>query len=445
MSPVNFLPYLLSAASRDNILALTSCCNQACVFCSHRQNPPGVQSCRLPPLPLERVLEAAAFLSPGRRVVIGESATRLEEGEPFTHPKILEILRELRRLFPETLLALTTNGTLLSPIMLNELAALRPLELTVSLNSSTPANRRLLLGDQEPERALQAVSALADYGLPFHGSVVALPHLTGMDELLDTISFLAGHGALTTRLFLPGYTHLAPTELRFPAGLWEELLIVSKELTRELAMPVLPEPGLPVGLTPEIYGVMRGTAAESAGLLPGDVVSAVDGKTVRTRVEAFNLARKVANPLLTVRRAGRDLSVLLRKERQQSPGFVMHFDLDPLRLEAAEAKIRRARSRAPLLLTSRFGEVSLRQAAGWFDLPDTAIQAAESRFFGGSIKAAGLLVVADLLTAAQAALSKQQHDLVLVPQEAFDHRGRDLTGVSLATLEEKLSLPVRTA
>jgi len=390
-------------------------------------------------------LEAAAFLSPGRRVVIGESATRLEEGEPFTHPKILEILRELRRLFPETLLALTTNGTLLSPIMLNELAALRPLELTVSLNSSTPANRRLLLGDQEPERALQAVSALADYGLPFHGSVVALPHLTGMDELLATIRFLAGHGALTTRLFLPGYTHLAPTELRFPAGLWEELLIVSKELTRELAMPVLPEPGLPVGLTPEIYGVMRGTAAESAGLLPGDVVSAVDGKTVRTRVEAFNLARKVANPLLSVRRAGRDLSVLLRKERQQSPGFVMHFDLDPLRLEAAEAKIRRARSRAPLLLTSRFGEASLRQAAGWFGLPDTAIQAAESLFFGGSIKAAGLLVVADLLTAAQAALSKQQHDLVLVPQEAFDHRGRDLTGVSLATLEEKLALPVRTA
>ena len=35
-------PLLLEAASHHNVLTLTSACNTSCVFCSHRQNPPGV-------------------------------------------------------------------------------------------------------------------------------------------------------------------------------------------------------------------------------------------------------------------------------------------------------------------------------------------------------------------------------------------------------------------
>ncbi len=439
------VPYLYTCAARDNILAVTSCCNLACVFCSHRQNPPALRSYRLPPLPPEQIFAAASFLSPEKKVIIGESATLFEEGEPFTHPEIRKILKGLRGMFPETLLALTTNATLLSPAILAELAALQPLELTISLNSSTVTGRRLLLGDREPERAPRAVAALTAYGLQFHGSVVAMPHLTGREDLLTAIRFLAAHGALTTRLLLPGYTRLAPPELRFPGTLWDELAIISRELTRELDMPVLPEPALPSGFTPEVYGIMRGTPAKRAGLMHGDALLAVNGQEVRTRVEAFNLARKAADPSLSVRREGREMTVILRKQERESPGFVMHYDFDPLRLDEAGKKIRRARSRAPLLLTSEFGEPLLRQAAANFGLPDIAVKAVENRFFGGSIKAAGLLVAADLQSAAQEALSKQRHDLVLVPREAFDYRGFDLTGESLAGMEEALGVPVQSA
>jgi NifB/MoaA-like Fe-S oxidoreductase len=436
---------LHTCAARDNILPLTSSCNLACVFCSHLQNPPSVQSYRLPPLPLEQVFAAASFLSPEQKIIIGESATRFAEGEPFTHPEILEILRGLRRMFPGTLLALTTNATLLSPTILAELAALQPLELIVSLNSSTSAGRRLLLGDREPDRAFQAVSALNDYGLPFHGSIVAMPHLVGPDDILTTIKFLAAHGALTTRLFLPGFTRMAPTELRFPDGLWEELSNIARELTRKLDMPVIPEPALSSDLTAEVYGIIRDTPAKKAGLLPGDILAAVDGKPVRTRVEAFNMVKKANDPLLTVRRDGRELTVSLRKRKSESPGFVMHYDINPLRLEEAGKKIRRARSRAPLLLASSFGEPLLLRAEAFPGLPDITVRAVENRFFGGSIKAAGLLVVADLLAAAKEALCKQHYDLVLVPQEAFDLYDCDLTGTSLATMEEKLGLPVQCA
>lgn len=445
MLPAEIISYLYICAARDNILPLTSGCNLACVFCSHRQNPPAVQSYRLPPLPADIIFEAALFLSAEQKIIIGESATRFAEGEPLTHPEILEILRGLRRMFPVTLLALTTNATLLSPAILTELAALQPLELTVSLNSSTSAGRRLLLSDREPDRALKAVTALTDYGLPFHGSVVAMPHLVGIDDMLTTIKFLASHGALTTRLFLPGFTRLASAELRFPASLWEELSHIARELTRELDMPVIPEPALPPDLTAEIYGIIRDTTASKAGLLSGDILTAVDGQPVCTRVEAFNLARKAADPSLSVRREGRELTVILRKKEREFPGFVMHYDFDPLRFDEASKKIRRTRSRAPLLLTSEFGEPLLRQAAANFGLPDIAVKAVENRFFGGSIKAAGLLVAADLLAAAQDALSKQRHDLVLVPREAFDYRGFDLTGESLAGMEEALGVPVQSA
>jgi NifB/MoaA-like Fe-S oxidoreductase len=404
-----------------------------------------VQSYFLPPLPAEQIFEAALFLSSQQKIIIGESATRFAEGEPFTHPEILEVLRGLRRMFPVTLLALTTNATLLSPAILAELAALQPLELTVSLNSSTSAGRRLLLGDCEPDRALKVVTALTDYGLPFHGSVVAMSHLVGINDMLTTIKFLASHGALTTRLFLPGFTRLASAELHFPVSLWEELSNIARELTHELAMPVIPEPALSPDLTTEIYGIIRDTPARRAGLLPGDILAAVDGQPVRTRVEAFNMVKKAADPLLSVRRESRELTVRLLKEASESPGFVMHYDINPLRLEEAMKKIQRARSYKPLLLTSEFGEPLLRQAAANFSLPDIAVKVVENRFFGGSIKAAGLLVAADLLAAAQEVLSKQRQDLVLVPQEAFDHLSKDLTGVSLRSMEEALGVSVQSA
>jgi hypothetical protein len=171
----------------------------------------------------------------------------------------------------------------------------------------------------------------------------------------------------------------------------------------------------------------------------------VDGQPVRTRVEAFNMVKKAADPLLSVRRESRELTVRLLKEASESPGFVMHYDINPLRLEEAMKKIQRARSYKPLLLTSEFGEPLLRQAAANFSLPDIAVKVVENRFFGGSIKAAGLLVAADLLAAAQEVLSKQRQDLVLVPQEAFDHLSKDLTGVSLRSMEEALGVSVQSA
>jgi pyruvate-formate lyase-activating enzyme len=434
--------YLL-AAVQENVLPLTSRCNVSCIFCSNRQNPPTVITHRLPVLPLTSVLELAAFLDPRRKVIIGESATRLDEGEPFTHPEIMVILQNLRRLLPQTTLAVTTNGTLLTPPMVQTLVELQPLELTISLNSATARGRYQLMGDRAPERVWTALHLIKRAKLPFHGSLVAMPHQVGWSDTAATVRCLAEHGALTIRVFLPGYTKYAPPALQFPLNLWSEVITRAQEWTRQYNVPVIPEPYLPEDLMPSIWGVMQNTPAQSAGLLPEDVILAVNRRSMRTRVEAFQTVEALQNPLLTIKRGEQITTIKLHKAAHQAPGFVMLYDFAPRRAAEIDRAVKRFRAAKTLLLASEFAYYILQQAAAKFALPSIVIRPVVNHFFGGSIKAAGLLVVADMLAAAQEALTSAQYDLLLVPREAFDSQLLDLTGQAVHELENALSLPVQ--
>ncbi len=440
MQSKEFYPYLLHAIAEKNVFPFTSRCNLGCIFCSHRQNPPGVRTFRLPPLPAEQMLDLIQFLNPRRKVVIGESATRLDEGEPFTHPEAAVILRGIRQMLPETLLAITTNGTLLTQGLADELARLKPLELTISLNSSTEHGRRLLLNDKEPRRTLDAVRRLNCLGIPFHGSLVAMPHLTGIEDIKETIGFLAENGALTVRVFLPGYTKFAPDNLRFPLSLWDEVTAMAQEMTDLTGVPVIPEPSVLHNLTPEIYGIIKDSPAASAGLLPGDIILAADGKKPRTRVEAFMLAQNAVSPKLQLMRDGRPLVVCLDKKEGQSPGFVVLYDMDAARIEQIEEEINYRLSVAPLLLASQLALPVVGAALKSLNIEPIHARPVDNVFFGGSILSAGLLTVDDMISATEE--TPFAPDLVLVPREAFDHKGHDLTGKSVKVLEKALEIPV---
>jgi NifB/MoaA-like Fe-S oxidoreductase len=340
----------------------------------------------------------------------------------------------------ETLIALTTNGTLLTQQLVDELADLRPLELTVSLNSVTEHGRLLLLNDRDPHRALDGIARLANLGMPFHGSLVAMPHLTGMEDIAETVDFLAEHGALTVRIFLPGYTRFAPEDLRFPLSLWDELVAIARELTVSTGVPVIPEPSVLHSLTPEIYGVIRDTPADCAGVLAGDTILSVDGSKARTRVEAFKLAQKVADPKLQLMRDGKLLEISLDKTEGQPPGFVVQYDLDAARIEQIGGEIICRSSVSPLLLASQLGLPVVRAALEQLGFAPSHVQPVTNRFFGGSIQSAGLLTVEDLLAAAKELPFTP--DLALVPREAFDHKGCDLTGRNIKALDETLGIPV---
>lgn len=441
---------ILRSAQEYNILPLTSGCNLRCVFCSHPQNPPGIQVYTIPPRSLEEIERTLEFIDGSRKIVIGESATRIIEGEPFTHPQILTALQLLRRRFPQTLLSITTNGTRLTEELITALVKLSPLELNVSLNSATTHGRKRLMRDHQAERAIAGIKTLAKAGLPWHGSMLTLPHIVGWDDLTETINFMSEHGARTIRVFLPGYTRWTPEiwHIHNFADLLGDIVAWAEEIRRQVPVPLLLEPVPPADLVPVVAGVIPGSIAEQAGLSAGDVIEKVNGVKCFSRVDAWQKIYRAASSCLEVRTGSQRRTFTLKKPAHTSPGLVMVFDLDPADWQAALREIDRNRARRVLLMTSRLARTVLQTAVETYSPVDCQIELlmVENRFFGGTIACAGLLVVEDFLSAWQEWSSGrliQRPDLILLPGRAFDHRGCDLVGRGYWEIEEKTGITTR--
>ncbi|MFZ5634480.1 MAG: DUF512 domain-containing protein [Bacillota bacterium] len=434
MSKIAVKELLLESAARSNILPVISTCNVRCKFCSHGQNPPTAEALKMPAITMELADEALSLMNPGKPVVIGESVTRLMEGEPFTHPRIKDILLLIRRKMPPAQIRLTTNGTMLDRENVDFLASLGNVLINLSLNSSDVSVRKYLMTDSRAERAVSAPALLQERSIAYHGSVVAMPHLTGWEDLANTLNFLDRHGAATVRVFLPGHTRLSPPELRVPRNLREKLNIFITAVKSGVRTPITLEPSVINNLDAEVAGVMVHSPADRAGVKAGDVIVGVDGIPVQSRVDAFQRVLERRDPSLEVSREGANYFFKIIKEKGRPSGLVFDFDLDPATIREILRAVRRRRANSPLLLTSELGypamKLGLQKLSG--ESPAIRAVAVKNRFFGGSIGCAGLLTVADMLEAA--AKYAAGTDLVIVPAIAFDIRGRDITGRSCLDL-----------
>ncbi|MFZ5650211.1 MAG: DUF512 domain-containing protein [Bacillota bacterium] len=426
---------LLENAALYNILPVISTCNVRCKFCSHGQNPPGVKSFNMPPIPMELVNEALSLMDPRKPVVIGESVSRLMEGEPFLHFRIKEILALIREKMPYARLKITTNGSFLDRETVNFLAGLGNVEVLLSLNSADVTARRYLMDDPRAGIAVKSAILLGEYRVSYHGSIVAMPHLTGWDDLTGTIKFFDRFGAETVRVFMPGYTAAAPPQMRFPVRLMEQLNSFIGGIRWEVGVPVTLEPPLIEDLKARVTGVVAGSPAFRAGIAPGDVIVSVDGKTVFSRVDAFKAVLAGKNPGLEISGQQGKKFISIIKDRNESSGLVMDFDIDPATPESVIRAVKRRRAAEAVLLTSELGYPAVKVgmekiAAGG---PGVLPVAVKNRFFGGSIGCAGLLTVRDMMEVVKEYRDKA--DLIIIPGIAFDCRGRDITGRSYFELK----------
>ena len=419
---------LLWEAIQSNILPITGQCNFSCIFCSHRFNPPGVEVHDLPPLSVEKVRELVEFLDPLAPVIIGESSTRLREGEPFSHPRIMEILKLLRDKFPHTLIKLTTNGSLLDKSTLDFLYHLQPLELVISLNSINPRIRNYLMNDNNPGRLKEVMEMIAEGEIPFHGSVVAMPHLVGWDDVAESCLFLDGKGAQTIRLFRPGFTAYTPTELQIDEICLQDWSSKVAEIAESLECPLLPEPPEIRDLNPVVEGVIKGSPAFHAGITRSDEIKEVEGTIPRTRVEAFNMIWAAANPSLLINREGCQREIVIPKSQNAFSGITMQNDLHPYSLDMVRHYL--GHHNFILLLTSRAAYPLWKSAEVHFPRGKVEIVAVPSRFWGGNICCAGLLTVSDiyLKLAQTVGMHSSLPEVILLPPQAFNRQGRDLTG-----------------
>lgn len=432
---------IYNSASSDNTLSLGSACNMHCIFCSHQFNPPEVEIYRQPFLSLEEVDSLCDFLNPDRKIIIGESATRVIEGEPFLHPEIMTVLRRLRERFPQTMLQITTNGSLLDENKVEQLCKLQPLELNFSLNSASCLGRKRLMGDCCPERALKALELLREKQIAFHGSIVAMPQVVGWEDLSRTIRKLADCGALTVRIFLPGFSKYRSPDWQFDAEIQQKLLIWLDKMRERVEIPLLFEPPFITDLSAVVAGVLTDSPALRAGIQRGDQIVSVLEEKPLCRTDAFYKIKKLKNPGLKVVRNGKKYNKLIIKEANASSGLVFDYDLAPVILQEWRDK----KYAAVLICASSLAYDLLKEAVRFLGKEWEVIKT-ENAFFGGSICCAGLLTVADYRAAIDEYLKQNSApEVIFLAARSFDRWGRDLLGQSYWLLEELYDIPVKLA
>lgn len=396
--------------------------------------------------------------------------------EVLAHPYILPLLRELRARTDEPF-RLCTNGGALDGAFVAALAELRPVFIDLSLGSSSPGRRALLMGDPDPGKAIAAPALLSAVGIPFAVTIVACPH-PGLREMLEdlerTAAFADGAGARMVQVNLPGYSRFfSPRPLFDTAEVWGETVRLVQRLREELSCPAVVSPSLyEENLArdgknrPEVIGVVSNSPAARWGLAAGDTVAAVNGIPVKGRPQARDLLalvqRSGGRGSVSVARAGRQLELCGDTADWSYPyddatgthlgAVFMGAGLRASHLERLEALVREAGARETLFLTSALVRPTLEQL-----LRERPLSLAEgarlglavpsNRFFGGNIILGDLLVVQDFIDFLREYLeaAPRRPDLVIIPSSPFHLSGwgRDLTARPYQDIERETGLRVR--
>lgn len=434
------MDYIIQTVFKTNILPVISKCNTRCIFCSHKQNPEELQVYRLPPLTLEHFEEIINFLSPHKKITVGEAATRIIEGEPFLHKDLLKILRKIRTKYPKTPIQVTTNGLLLTDKAVQTLVDLGNIELNISINSVHPMKHKQLLGLKK-ETDIREKLLLIKGRLKYTGSCVFVPGIMLKEDLEAMCSFLQDHGGEALKIFIPGYTKWSDNQADFGA-LHQQIKGYVDEIRTKYTLPMVLEPPQLNDLKCEVEGLIKGSPGAEAGILVGDCIVEVNGQEVFSRVDGFNRIFRAFNPTLLISRGNQRLEIKLKKQKNTSSGLIMLYDIDPELPHQIQKAVKRNDGSNVLFITSELGFPILEEAFKKSDFPFSyGIIPAENQFFGGTIQCGGLLTVEDIIKVIRRYLDgKESPDLILLPPNMFDSNGKDLLGRSIKEIEREFNI-----
>jgi hypothetical protein len=140
---------------------------------------------------------------------------RISEGEALLHPQILNVLRLIRSKYPDKIIHISTNATMLTPDFIKKLIPYKPIKFTISYHSDNPGYWREIfnLGMDKFRIAKSAFLQLLKSGFLVEGAIVALPNLVGYADIEKTIEFM---GCFTRRILIyaPGYSFKASADLK---------------------------------------------------------------------------------------------------------------------------------------------------------------------------------------------------------------------------------------
>jgi pyruvate-formate lyase-activating enzyme len=447
----------------DSIFPFSGRCNSRCAFCSEF----GVPFAREESFMTEQ--EARTRLrhySPETGVCLfGSTRPHMET---FLHPRAIELLKMARHRDSAQLFCLTTNGSLLDEEMVERLTRLGPLMLKLSLNTVDEAQHRRLMGlGGRTSTALRAPQLLRRHGIPYIGSIVAWPTLS-LDTLAETIRHLEHHEAYAIRVRLPIIHRWVREQPDCDLERhWESVAEFARSLS--CRVPLLVEPGVysTPAILPLVDGVILNSPADRAGLRAGDVVEAIDGRSVITRNESHAILEQCHQSSSTVElevdRGGRKLRFQLTPQteanypydpnlrfRGQAYGVfhIVDFRLGYLlevfdrieRYGAKKALLFSSPLVAPVfdMLTEKIPEFAdVREAMTLY------VETLTETVLGGNSHLLDGRFVEDFARAIRERLETDPDvDLILIPNAFGSAWGTDLSGESYSRLEMEFGIPV---
>lgn len=438
---------ILKTVQDNNILPITSQCNLHCKFCSHFQNPPDLKVESYGHLNLKFIKEMIDFLPKEGPVILGESATKIIEGEPFYHPEIDKILKILRNRWPKKEIRITTNGSFLSKKRIDLIKKLGNITLSISLNCANKAEREYLMKDKNGEKVFSAIKTLAYYNLNFNGSLVALPHVTGWNSIENTIRYLDNYNAETIRVFMPAFTDYTKENMKFEFVLYSKLNKFVNKINKELKTPVIFEPPYLKNLSAIIKGIISGSPVDNCNLNKGDIIKKVNNKKVVSRVDAFNKIKNSKNPVLNLENNSKG-EIIINKRKGKRSGLVMDYDIEPARINKLINLVKKYKDNEIILLTSEIAKDMLDFVVNE-KVKETSeekiinVLEVKNNFFGGSILTAGLLTVEDIIKKLKKyEFNDPNKSLIILPSVIFDDYGNDLKGHNYKEIKEEFEVKI---
>ncbi|MFW6229647.1 MAG: DUF512 domain-containing protein [Halanaerobium sp.] len=436
---------LFKTVKEDNILPITSICKLNCIFCSHKNNPPEVETYSFGHLEKDLIKTMIEFLNPEQPVFIGESASKIIEGEPFVHPDIYQILKYLRQRWPELEIKITSSGSFIESKKVELLKTLEPLELNISLNAPAPEERVFLMNDSRPDNVFNIIAELKKVELNFSASIVSMHHLKGFDYLKRTFDFLAEYPPETLRVFMAGFSHYADEKVIAGVNEYQRLNQFLENNRSNYSFPIIIEPQLLDKLEAEIKEILDNSPAARSELKAEDVIVRVNQEDVESRVDAFYKIKTARNPKVEIRRSGLKKTIVIEKKENKDSGLIMSYDLnlqEKQALEAYAAESYKNKKGATVILASEAGYSLLNNLLRKYLEANSKLKLlkVKNKFFGASIIAAGLLTNFDLIKSLKHIESKIEK--IILPEIIYDYYGNDLLGYHYCELEERFKAEI---
>ena len=455
---------------------LATRCNCDCVFCYNKGYPPSlalVSPSRSPKEEFEEIETRLRYFSPKRGTNLFTSLGTCKE--PFIHPYFKEVLEGIRKR-TDRLIRVATNGSTLTKETIDFLSRYKPLHLDVALHSSSTVLRQQLMGDKNPEIAINSLPLLREAGIVYDIVIVPWP-LKSEEEMLEdmekTIAYANGNDVRLIQISLPGYTKYFSNKELFKHDLtWQAIAWKVRDVRGKYEAPIVIRPAVYEENLfsnrknkAEVIGIVKGSPAAYSGLKIGDSITKIGSNLIRNRPQARDLLSifqrsEIDSVVLEVLRNGekKELSFDLKRfSYPYSKGVDTHLGivfmgtgLKTGYLESLREIIRNKKAKRVLLLTSVLMRPLLEQnlrGSPFFGDEDLHVEIGvpANGFFGGNICMGDLLVVQDYIDYIKDYIKSNDicPDLVVIPSSPFNLNGwgRDLTGRVYLDIERETGIP----